>query len=256
MNTLAKLMCGLFPFLIVSCKKDESLSPPKDNKFVQVSIKSTSEINVQPVSIMYRSNTCRIAKYDSKGKEYKEDGYNSTQQNIKSTGLFSNASIPVDGGGACNWKLSNVTVGFNYDKNKFNEKINKSIKNSIILVFDSNLPQNYNGNIKEISSENVKIKREYFPWIDTDYMGNHGKSISLIMFGDRTLYSYGVKNANVVAIDLISNLNNAVYSEGPKEKSKNGSNYTVFKYPDGTIDTQGKDFPDFRKLQSFSKSDD
>lgn len=253
MNTLTKLMCGLFPFFIIGCEKDESLSPPKDSKFVEVNVKSVAEINVQPVNIMYRSNICLIVRHDSKGKEYKEDGYNSVQQNVKNTGLFSNVSIPIDGGGDCNWKLSNVTVELNYDKNKFDKKINKSIKNSIILVFDNNLPQNYNGNIEGISSENVKIRREYFPWIDTDFMGNHGKNTNLIMFGDRNLYSYNVKNASNVTIDLISNINNIVYSEGPKEKSKSSRSYTVFKYPDGSIDAHGKDFPDFKKLQSISK---
>ncbi|EAQ4906430.1 hypothetical protein FCJ48_18350 [Salmonella enterica] len=255
MNTLTKLICGLLPLVIISCKKDESLSPPKDSKFVEINVNSGSEIDVLPISVMYRSNACSIEKYDSKGKKYKEDGYNTIQKNVKVVGLISNVSIPIDGGGDCKWKLSNVSVNLMYDKNKFDKKINTSIRNSIVLVFDDNLPQNYNGNIASISSENVKIRREYFPWIDTDFMGNHGRSVSLIMLGDRNLYSYGVKNASAVNIDLISNFKSIVYSEGPKKKSINSRNYTVFKYPDGTIDAQGKDFPDFKKLQSIAKSD-
>ncbi|ELY6318968.1 hypothetical protein ACI49Z_004440 [Cronobacter turicensis] len=256
MNTLTKLMCGFFPFLIISCNKDESLSPPENNKFVGVYVNSESEINVLPVNVMYRSNICSIEKYDSKGRRYKEDGYNSTQQDVKNIGSISNVSIPVDGGGDCKWKLSNITVQLMYDKNKFDKKINASIKNSIILVFDDNLPQNFNSNIEAISSQSVKIRREYFPWIDTDFMDTHGKSVSLIMLGDRNLYSYNVKDASTVNINVISNFKKIVYSEGPKGKSKNEKNYTVFKYPDGTIDTQGKDFPDFKKLQSISKSSD
>lgn len=255
MNILTKLMCGIFSFIIIGCKKDESLSSPENSKFVEIKVNSESDINVLPISVMYRSNSCFIERYDSKGKKYKEAGYNSIQKNVNVAGLISNASIPIDGGGDCKWKLSNVTVNLMYDKNKFDKEINKSIRNSIVLVFDDNLPQNYNGNIENISSEDVKIKREYFPWIDTDFMGNHGKSVSLIMLGDRNLYSYGVKNANSVNIDLISNFKGVVYSEGPRKKSINNNNYTVFKYPDGTIDAHGKDFPDFKKLQSISKND-
>lgn len=253
MNTLTKLMCGIFPFIIISCKKDESLSPPQNSKFVEIKINSEPDINVLPISVMYRSRTCFIERYDSKGQKYKEDGYNSIQKNVKVVDLISNVSIPIDGGGDCKWKLSNATVNLMYDKNKFDKDINTSIRNSIVLVFDDNLPQNYNGNIENISSENVKISREYFPWIDADFMGNHGKSVSLIMLGDRDLYSYRVRSASTVNIDLISNFKDIVYSEGPKMKSINKKNYTVFKYPDGTIDAQGKDYPDFKKLQSISK---
>lgn len=184
-----------------------------------------------------------------------EDGYNSISQQFLKNNASSKLSIPIDGNGNgdCDWKLSNVTVGFKYNKEKFRKDINESIKNSIILVFDDNLPQNYNGNIENSPSEYVNIKRIYFPWVDVDFMGNHGEVVRLTMLGERNLYTYRVKHANSVTIDLISNYDSVVYSEGPKKKSKSSSNYTIFKYPDGSTDSHGKDYPDFEKLLSLSK---
>ncbi|MDF7680988.1 hypothetical protein PT300_10520 [Enterobacteriaceae bacterium ESL0689] len=254
MKISVKILCLSVIFVISACDRDKSLSPPRDTKHITIKIHSTSDMDILPVNVMYRSEPCSFNRHGSGGREYKVAGHNSMLLPVVENNSFSVASVPVDGGGSCNWKLSNVTVKFKYDKNKFDKLVDDSIENVIILIFDDHLPQDYNGNIKSILSEHVNIVREYFPWIHTDYFGNHGKKIDLNVFGDLHLYSYRVKTASSVTVWLTSNYDKVIYSEGPKVRKEIGSNHIIFKYPDGSIDPKGRDFPDFKKLQAISRT--
>lgn len=253
MKIQTKMIFYFIPFFLWGCKKDESLSPPKNTEYVEFRIHIPSDVNILPAGVMYRSDICKKEKTDSRGERYKEPGYNFININSKRKNGVMSVSVPVNGGGKCKWMLSNTTLFFEYIKDRFSNEIDKSIGNSIIFISDGNSPQNYNGHTEELSGNKISLDKEFFPWIDVDYLNNAGPVKKLIMFGDRTLYAYRDVDARIIDFHLLSESNNVTYSEGPKVKNDSHNNFTTFLYSDGSVDHKGMDFPDIKKLKNLSK---
>ncbi len=68
------------------------------------------------MKVMYRSPVCSFTDHTGSGVAYKREGYQKLDiepLRLGESDLYE-AKIPVDGGGACQWRLSNVTFGVVY----------------------------------------------------------------------------------------------------------------------------------------------
>lgn len=92
------------------------------------------------------------------------------------------------------------------------------------------------------------IKKDYYPWVDEDFLGGYRKRVSLVGEGDIYL-SYQALQARKVHFEPILHPDFVLYSAGPQVKKE--GNYTSFTYPDGSIVADGKWHPDFLRLQTI-----
>jgi hypothetical protein len=95
---------------------------------------------------------------------------------------------------------------------------------------------------------NLMIKKDYYPWIDEEFLGPYKKTVSLTGEGDIYL-SYQALQTRQVYFEPVLHSGFAVYSAGPKIKKE--GNHTAFTYPDGSTSADGRSKPDFRKLQAI-----
>ncbi|OAT32617.1 hypothetical protein M975_1053 [Buttiauxella brennerae ATCC 51605] len=219
---------------------------------VRIVVKLPGEIEVLPVGVMYRSVLCPKLTFNGKGEKTKVPGFHYITSFFRKSdnGTYS-LPINMDGGGQCQWKLSNATIEIKYKIGSFNNGIERSIGSGIIIVFDDNLPQRYDGQISEIPPSSI-IKKDYYPWINEKFLNGHFKQIWL--YSNNLFSTYKYSGSKDIIFEPISHTDLVTYSVGPKVKVEGGDNYTVFKYSDGTVNLKGKDFPDFEKLQSLSKN--
>ncbi|HDR2403750.1 TPA: hypothetical protein QCJ32_002816 [Enterobacter asburiae] len=123
-----------------------------------------TDSKILPLEIMYRSTTCLKSHKDSNGDVVKESGYHFIKKefHLASGESIFNLDVSRDGGGQCNWRLSNVTLGFNLkelpsDKDEKSENI--PIKETI--VFDDDSPQRLS-RAYEVINGNATLNDDYF----------------------------------------------------------------------------------------------
>ncbi|MDQ0500029.1 hypothetical protein QF016_002665, partial [Pseudomonas marginalis] len=94
----------------------------------------------------------------------------------------------------------------------------------------------------------LTIKKDYYPWVDEEFLGPYKKTVGLA--GEGSIYlSYQALQARQVYFEPVIHSDFIVYSAGPKEKKE--GNHTAFTYPDGSVVADGQSTPDFWKLQSL-----
>jgi len=108
------------------CAKDRSLAPPADSEQMTITIKVPDELEPEMLKAMYRSATCKRITHGASGQRIELQGYHGIEVQLEQQGqsdLFQ-ARLPMDGGGACQWHLSNVTFGVAYaDPGRFGENV-------------------------------------------------------------------------------------------------------------------------------------
>lgn len=100
---------------------------------------------------------------------------------------------------------------------------------------------------KEVSGD-LAIKKDYYPWVDEDFLGKYEKR-AVLFSGEDIFLTYRALTAKRVDFIPYLHSNYAVYSAGPKVKRK--GNFIRFTYPDGSIIADGSSEPDFDKLQAI-----
>ncbi|VVP54677.1 hypothetical protein PS838_05596 [Pseudomonas fluorescens] len=236
-------------FSLSGCGQDYSLAPPADSEQITVTVKVPKELKARTVQVMYRSTLCTFTDHTASGKPYKRDGYQRTDiQPIRQeqSGLYE-TKLSIDGGGACQWRLSNVTFGVTYDDpTRFGENVTSGAGGGVVVVFDqNNSPRGGTG--IEVHGD-LTIKKDYYPWIDEEFLGPYKKTVSLA--GEGNIYlSYQALQARQVYFEPVLHSDFVIYSAGPKVKKK--GNHTSFTYPDGSVVADGRSEPDFRKLQAL-----
>ncbi len=94
------------------CAKDYGLAPPVDSEKITVTVRVPKELKARPMKVMYRSPVCSFTDHTGSGVAYKREGYQKLDiepVRLGESDLYE-AKLPVDGGGACQWRLSNVTL--------------------------------------------------------------------------------------------------------------------------------------------------
>lgn len=253
MNASLSRMSGvlLLLFSLSGCAQNRTLSPPPDGEQVRVTVKVPQNLAADPMRVMYRSEKCPIKRSVPDWSTYEEDGYLSTTVQPKQQGQSDvyEAKLPVNGGGRCQWQLSNVTFGVTYaNTTHFGENVRGGPGGGIIVMFDQRLPQQrsvFEPTIKV--SGDVLIRKDYYPWVNEQFIGGHKKLAWLVGEGEIYLY-YRAPNARKVQLEPLLHADYVVYSVEPKVHKV--GDYTQITYPDGSVTGTGNK-PNFKKLQAI-----
>jgi hypothetical protein len=249
-------MIGKMPIALLSllfslsgCTKDYSLAPPADSEQITVTVKVPYELVAETMQVMYRSTLCTFTDHTASGRPYQRDGYQSLDIQPLRQGQSDlyEAKLAVNGGGACQWRLSNVIFGVTYgDTARFGENVTPGGGGGVVVIFDHrNSPRG--GADVEVDGDLI-IKKEYYPWVKENFLGGYRKRVSLAGEGDIYL-SYQALQARKVYFEPVLHSDFVLYSTGPKVKKK--GNYTAYTYPDGITVADGKWHPNFLRLQTI-----
>jgi hypothetical protein len=249
---MKSVLCTAFigSFISLSgCATDYSLAPPADSEQVTVTVKVPKELTTEPVEVIYRSTLCTFTDHSASGKPYQRDDYQRSVIQPVRQGLSDlyEARFPLDGGGACQWRLSNVTFGVVYaEPTLFGENVVSGGGGGVVVIFDHNNSPRGGADLKV--DGDLTIRKDYYPWISEMFLGGYRKRISLA--GEGNLYlKYQALQARHVYFEPILHSEYVVTSEGNKVH-KVGS-FIKFTYPDGTVMADGLFSPDLRKLQAI-----
>ncbi|WP_259755324.1 hypothetical protein [Pseudomonas sp. GCEP-101] len=92
------------------------------------------------------------------------------------------------------------------------------------------------------------IKRDYYPWVDEEFLGQYEKQVRLV--GDDDFFlTFKALSARKVSFEPVLHANYVVESAGPKVKQE--GNHTRFIYPDGSVVEDGSSKPNFNTLQAI-----
>ena len=231
------------------CAKDYSLAPPADSEQITVTVRISKDLNARPLEVIYRSTLCTFTDHSASGKPYQRDDYQRMDIAPVRQGQSDlyQAKLSIDGGGACQWRLSNVTFGVTYaDPTRFGENVNYRAGGGVVVLFDHNNAPRGGADFK--AEGDVIIQKDYYPWVDEEFLGPYKKTVSLA--GEGKIYlSYRALNARRVHFEPLFHPGYVVYSAGPKVKRK--GNETTFTYPDNSVVADGRTKPDFQKMQAL-----
>jgi hypothetical protein len=199
---------------------------------------------------MYRSAVCKNITHGASGQRIELEGYHGIDVQLRRLGASDlyQAKLPIDGGGACQWHLSNVMFGVAYsDPARFGENVTFGAGGGVVVMFDHNRPSRSSGLPIKVDGD-LTIKKDYYPWLSEAFLGGYRKQISLEGVGDIYLM-YQALQARQVYFEPVLHSDFLVTSVQPKVKKK--GNHTSFTYPDGSVVTDGRSRPDFRKLHAI-----
>ncbi|NWA01700.1 hypothetical protein [Pseudomonas gingeri] len=247
-KTMPFVLLSLF-FSLSGCAKDRGLAPPPDSEQVTVTIKVPPELEAETLQVMYRSTLCTFTDISASGKRYQRDGYQRTDiQPVRQgqSDLYQ-AKLPIEGGGACQWRLSNVTFGVVYaNPARFGENVTYGAGGGVVVIFDHNNSPRGSADI-EVDGD-LTITKDYYPWLSESFLGGYKKRISLA--GEGHIYlKYQALQARQVYFEPVLHSDFVLYSVGPKVKKE--GNYRTFTYPDGSVFADGRWHPNFLRLQSI-----
>jgi hypothetical protein len=241
---------SLLPLLVLSgCALSEDLSPPTDAKMVNIAVVKPAELDILPMDVIYRSEKCRDKIFTSNGSITTRAGYHLLTVPFKpdmGSDTVSN-KVALDGGGQCEWKLSNVRFQFELSNmTKFGEDIKKNIPNDIVFVFDRNAPPRGDGHYDDVSG-NIIISHDYYPLIRNDRLIDHVKILRLV---NKRLLTYRVNNAGFILFKPVVYSDKIINVLGPKNFGED----TITTYPDGsqTTNAKGSEPLNFEKLNGIN----
>ncbi|PJI50753.1 MAG: hypothetical protein CTR55_03005 [Pseudomonas sp.] len=233
------------------CAQQPTFAPAPGGEQVTISIKVPQDLAADSMRVMYRSAKCP-SKESADGVAYEIDGFYPIEVQPQRQGQSDlyEAKLARNGGGSCQWHLSNVTFGVRYSNTaRFGEIVKPGGGGGVIVVFDDNPPQQRSyPDRTEIISGDLLIKRDYYPWVSEAFLGGYEKQARLVGEGDIYL-TFKAPSAKEVKFIPTLHSESVVYSAEGKVKQK--GNYTRFTYPDGSIIADGSSEPDFDKLQAI-----
>ncbi|MFT0521566.1 hypothetical protein [Pseudomonas faucium] len=239
----------LLCFSFAGCAIDKSLAPVMDGEQITVTVKVPEELIAEEMQVIYRSKLCTFTDHTASGIPYKRDGYKRmdiqpTRQGL--TDLYE-AKLAVDGGGACQWRLSNVTFGVIYkDPARFGEGVVYGAGGGVVVIFDNN-NSSRGGADREVEGDLI-LKQDFYPWVHERYIGGYRKSVSLK--GEGNIYTkYKAVRARYVYYEPVVHSEFVARSVGLK-KQRIGARI-IFHYPDGSSSPEIQTEPSYRKLQAI-----
>jgi hypothetical protein len=230
--------------------QDYDLAPPADSEQMTITVKVPKELVAETLGVMYRSAICKRISQGASGQRIELEGYQGIEVQLQQQGqndLYT-AKLPMDGGGACQWHLSNVMFGVAYkDPTHFGENVTYGAGGGVTVMFDHNRPLRSSGLPIKVEGD-LMIRKDFYPWVKESFLGGYRKRVSLAGEGDIYLM-YQAPQARQVYFEPILHSGFIVYSAGPKIKKE--GNYTSIIYPDGSFEADGRYGPNFRKLQAI-----
>ena len=236
-------------FTLIGCARDLALAPPVDTDYVKVTVKLPNQLVAETMQVIYRSTLCTFTSYNANGKPYKRDGYQNMDVELVRVGQSDlyDAKMARDGGGECQWRLSNVTFGVVYsDPTHFGENVSYGAGGGVIVIFDHNNSPRGGADFKV--DGDLVLKKDYYPWLSEAFLGGYRKQISLDD-GGYIYLMYQALTAREIYFEPIVHSKFLVRSIEPKVKKK--GNYPTFFYPDGSVVTEARSEPNYVKLQDI-----
>ncbi|MEQ5168507.1 hypothetical protein ABN211_07200 [Proteus terrae] len=227
--------------------KNKTLSPPANTEWVTVGIKLPEGIEALPLNVLYRSEICQRTRYNSAGEKYYIPGFNPNTVALKQQGNSDiyQVQIALNGGGACQWQLSEVWMSIIYKKTLSTYSDYEAIpSDELILIFkDHNFrpPELIRNLIK-----NEKIELNYYPVFINNNFSNE-KKITLFNHWDRSQYIL-VNNEKNILFTPLFHKKNITKVDIPKER---GTGVIIY-YSDGTIEKVKYWRPNYNKLKSLN----
>jgi hypothetical protein len=232
------------------CAKDRSLAPPADSEQMTITVKVPKELETETLKVMYRSAVCKYITHGAFGQRIELEGYHGIDVQLQRQGQSElyQAKLPIDGGGTCQWHLSNVRFGVAYgNPARFGENVTYGAGGGVVVMFDHNRPSLSSGLPIKVDGD-LTIRKDYYPWLSEAFLDGYRKQISLT--GEGSIYlMYQALQARQVYFEPVLHSDFLVTSVQPKVKKK--GNHTSFTYTDGSVVTDGRSKPDFRKLQAI-----
>ncbi|MNZ10622.1 hypothetical protein D3C78_274700 [compost metagenome] len=229
---------------------NRDFSPPLGGETVSVTVKAPKDLAANTMRVMYRSEKCRITRSDGDGERYEIDGAHAIEVEPQRQGQSDlyEAQLARNGGGVCQWKLSSVTFGVRYQNTaQLGKEVQPGGGGGVIVIFDGNMPQRRSMfGIQDVSGD-LHIRKNYYLWVDEQFIIRHEKEAWLVGEGDIFL-TYRARQAKQVTFEPILHAG-VVNSVGPKVKQK--GSYTRFTYPDGSVVADGSTKPSFEKLEAI-----
>ncbi|UDN37235.1 hypothetical protein [Proteus sp. NMG38-2] len=227
--------------------KNKTLSPPANTEWVTVGIKLPAGIEVLPLNVLYRSEICQRAQYNSAGEKEYISGFNPNAVALKQQGSSDiyQTKIALNGGGSCQWQLSEVWISIIYKKTLNTDSDFEAIpSHKLILLFNNN---KYNeGEIIRNLIENEKIELNYYPVFINNEVSNE-KKITLFNHWGRSQYIL-VNNERNILFTPLFHKDNITKIDMPKELEKD----IIIYYSDGTIEKINSSRPNYNKLKSLN----
>nr|WP_287468680.1 hypothetical protein [Providencia sp.] len=204
------------------------------------------ELEAQPLSAMYRSEICRKERRNSSMESYTVPGFHSESYPLSIRQLNQvEVNIPKEGGGKCDWKLSNITFEVKLkDPSKIDALISKNFGAEATFVIDNNAPQVFDGGFEKKSGD-INETLILFPLISERFIGGHVKQFWLIAKYETLTYKLkNTRNINVI-VDYKSDMKS--YWVGAKKKGED----SFLKYPNGNIILNSEIEPEYKKLMQI-----
>ncbi|WP_261804221.1 hypothetical protein [Serratia marcescens] len=183
-HTLKISLCFLVSILNTGCAEtiDRTLTPPSDTHWVNVDVKNPSPwTRPFPLEVLYISNTCKrhfLSMRD--GTRYEKVGYNPMKIPLQQQGNSNiwRARVAMNGGGSCDWKLSEFDLGIEYtDATHLGKDLVPGTAVGATIAFDDLASQN--GQFKPIIGD-VNLTPKYYPYIREWNMDKKRKELTLL----------------------------------------------------------------------------
>lgn len=256
MNSLASnLRNSLLGFLFVNsisgCAQDYSMAPPTDGEKVRLIIKMPEELEAKPLRIMYRSAICQSVSHDSNGKPEMLNGYKGYESSFTQRGSENlyEAELFVNGGGRCQWQLSNVIFGVKYRiPSRFGYDATNGTGGTVIVRFDDNVAQFSTGWESSVYGQDLEIVEDYYPWLSEKFIDGYAKRIGLSSDGAGYV-TFKALQVRTVYFEPRLHSDYLVRSVSPTKHII--GDFIKFHYPDGAVESNGQSTPNFEKMQEI-----
>ncbi|WP_268797266.1 hypothetical protein [Pseudomonas huanghezhanensis] len=234
---------------LTGCAKDLGLDPPVGGDSVKLTVKVPDQLVARTAQVIYRSTLCTFTAHDGNGRSYKRDGYQNMDLELLRSGYSDlyETRLPIEGGGACKWRLSNATFGVTHgDPTRFGKGVVSGAGGGVIVIFDNNASPRGGADIQV--EGDLFIRRDYYPWINESFLGGYIKRISIA--GEGYMYTmYKATTAREVYFEPQYHSKFELRSVEPKVKKE--GNYISYTYPDGTVYADKQWHPNFARLQAI-----
>ncbi|HDR2792013.1 MULTISPECIES: hypothetical protein [Enterobacter] len=242
-------LCTLMSF-IVSCVSadDRTLSPPLNTAWVNIEIKNPSAYTKPfPLEVLYVSTTCKRELMSLRDvQHYEKVGYNPVKiplQKQSDSDIWV-AKIAKDGGGKCNWQLSEFNLGIEYiDATHLGKGLVPGTAVGATIAFDDNATKN--GLFKTVHGD-INLSPIYYPYIRERRLNSTETSLSLL--GEKSFISLKADGTNKFSFH--PRLDETKVTRYIGVAKKEPGSYAKIIYPDGIVAPEGTIIPDFNKINA------
>ncbi|MDE9431977.1 hypothetical protein [Xenorhabdus bovienii] len=189
MNTIKFILVStLIPFLtgcseILDKKLDEHFPLNQKNDGQAIIVSGTVPINTEPkIRVQYTSKKCTSIHLNSDFIPTGRDQWNTNKEwdvQYKDNNRFE-TRMPLNGGGWCDWKLTNMSIGLIYTQHPLANKQTKFLVSGILSVYINDMNKS-----RYSSEKDIENKIDYSPDFHTEYEEYIGKYSEIVFLSPK-----------------------------------------------------------------------